>query len=112
MNGMNALTGKSLSGLDHLRQSVRDILTTPLGSRIKRRTYGSRLYQLVDAPASQETLLQIYAATAEAILRWEPRFQLSQVTSTTNTNGQVALTLTGNYLPEGRTVTLDGIVVN
>lgn len=33
MMGMHAATGSSLTGLDHLRQSVADILTTPIGSR-------------------------------------------------------------------------------
>ena len=31
MRGMSSDTGKALSGLDHLKQSIRDILTTPLG---------------------------------------------------------------------------------
>ena len=34
MNGVNSRTGKRLSGSDHLRQSVSDILSTPLGSRV------------------------------------------------------------------------------
>lgn len=29
MQGLNATTGQSLAGLDHLRQSIADILTTP-----------------------------------------------------------------------------------
>ena len=32
MNGMDATTGRRLSGIDHLRQSIRDILTKSLGS--------------------------------------------------------------------------------
>jgi phage baseplate assembly protein W len=49
MIGLDASTGKQLSGMAHLRQSVRDILTTPIGTRVMRRDYGSRLYRLVDA---------------------------------------------------------------
>ncbi|HAL68756.1 MAG TPA: phage baseplate protein, partial [Pseudomonas sp.] len=33
MIGLDRRTGESISGLDHLRQSIEDILTTPLGSR-------------------------------------------------------------------------------
>lgn len=112
MNGTNASTGKQLAGLDHLRQSVRDILTTPLGSRVMRRDYGSRLPELVDAPMNGETVMDLYAATAEALQNWEPRFQLTQVTMTSATPGAVVLDLTGIYKPDGQTVTLDGIQVN
>ncbi len=39
MKGMSAETGKALEGLEHLKQSITDILTTPIGSRIMRREY-------------------------------------------------------------------------
>jgi phage baseplate assembly protein W len=111
MDGMNANTGTRLTGINHLRQSIRDILTTPLGSRVMRRDYGSRLYQLVDAPMNRGTLLQIYAATAEALRQWEPRFRLERVRAETAEPGRVVLELTGEYLPDGQEVTLDGIEV-
>ena len=111
MNGTSSITGKPLSGLDHLRQSIRDILTTPIGSRVMRRDYGSRLYQLVDAPMNRSTLLEIYAATAEAIAKLEPRFRLQKVTASTAAPGHVTLDMTGQYLPDGRVVTLDGVEV-
>lgn len=111
MDGIDASTGKRLGGLAHLRQSLRDILTTPLGSRVMRREYGSRLFQLVDAPLNRSTLVDLYAATAEAIERWEPRFQLTLVRAVSNTPGHVELDLSGLYLPDGKIVQLDGIVI-
>lgn len=111
MRGCDAATGKFLDGLDHLRQSVRDILTTPIGSRVLRRDYGSRLFELIDAPMNRATLMALYAATAEAIARWEPRIQLQSVTATQAEPGRVVLSLTGLYLAEGRQVTIDGIEV-
>ena len=39
-SGMNNTSGKAITDIDHLRQSVRDILLTPQGSRIARREYG------------------------------------------------------------------------
>lgn len=111
MQGINATTGKRISGINHLRQSIRDILTTPIGSRVMRREYGSRLMELVDAPMNRGTLLQIYAATAEAISRWEPRFRLMQVRAETAEPGRVVLELTGEYLLNGQVITLDGIEV-
>lgn len=113
MNGTSATTGRHLDGIEHLRQSIRDILATPLGTRVMRRDYGSRLFQLLDAPVNGATLLQIYTATAEALARWEPRFRLERVVrnGTTSAPGALSLDLVGEYLPDGRAVTLDGIVV-
>lgn len=111
MRGTNVFTGKELAGVDHLRQSIHDILTTPIGSRVMRRDYGSRLYQLVDAPMNRSTLLSLYAATVEAIARWEPRFKVQKVIASAASPGSVTLDVTGLYLPDGKTVTLDGIVV-
>lgn len=111
MNGTNTTTGKHLSGLDHLSQSVRDILTTPVGSRVMRRDYGSRLYQLVDAPMNRSTLLELYAATAEALGQWEPRLKLQRVHARSARPGCVVLDITGEYLPGGQVITLDGIEI-
>ena len=112
MKGMDRYTGKPLSGIDHLRQSIADILTTPVGSRVMRRDYGSDLFRLVDAPANRTTLIKIYAATAAAIQKWEPRYKLDQVTcDEIGTNGVITLTLRGFYRPEGKQITLEGLVI-
>lgn len=119
MDGINALTGKRLSGLAHLRQSITDILTTPLGSRVMTRTYGSRLFNLIDAPMNQQTIAELRAAVAEALngtnprdgQPWEPRFKLTRVAVVAASPGRVEFDLTGEYLPDGQVVTLDGIVV-
>lgn len=77
--GMNAATGKRLAELEHIRQSVRDILTTPIGSRVMRRDYGSMLPELIDQPLNGATLLRAYAATVMALIRWEPRIRVARV---------------------------------
>ncbi|EPB1814032.1 GPW/gp25 family protein [Escherichia coli] len=79
MNGVNSRTGKRLSGVAHLRQSVSDILTTPIGSRVLVRGYGSDLFSLVDNPRDDLTRLQIIAASATALARWEPRLKVTRV---------------------------------
>ena len=111
MQGMNRNTGQPLSGIDHLRQSIIDILTTPVGSRVMRRDYGSRLYELVDAPMNRATLVDIYAATAEALLKWEPRLRLLSVNVVSIDNGHITLSLMGEYLPDKKVMTLAGLVV-
>ena len=79
MIGTHAATGKRLEGDAHLAQSIADILTTPLGSRVMRREYGSQLADLIDWPLNNATKLQAFAATAMALMRWEPRIRLSSV---------------------------------
>jgi phage baseplate assembly protein W len=111
MDGINATTGKPLGGIAHLRQSIRDILTTPIGTRVMRRDYGSELPRLVDAPMNQSTIMRIIAATAGALDRWEPRFKLIQCKVVAAAPGRVELDLIGKYLPDGREITLDGIEV-
>jgi phage baseplate assembly protein W len=112
MRGMNAQTGQALGGLQHLRQSIIDILSTPVGSRVMRRDYGSRLFELIDAPLTEATLIDLYAATAVALAEWEPRFRLHRVRSAGITEeGRTSLTLEGEYLPEGREVSLEGILL-
>lgn len=101
MSGMHRATGRALSGIDHLRQSIADILTTPIGSRVMRRGYGSALPTLVDQPDNGTTRVRVYAATASAIMRWEPRLLLSSVRIASGTRpGQTVLDIAGVYTPE------------
>jgi len=111
MHGMDGIGGRPLQGIDHLRQSIRDILTTRIGTRVMRRDYGSRLPDLVDAPITPLLAMDLYAATAQALRRWEPRLKLQSIAIENAAAGSVTLVLTGLYLPDGKPVTLDGIVV-
>lgn len=79
MRGTNALTGRAIEGAAHLRQSITDILTTPIGSRIMRREYGSLLPELIDQPFNGATRMKLFGATATALMRWEPRLRLTRI---------------------------------
>lgn len=70
---MNRTTGRRLDSLEHLQQSVTDILTTPIGSRAMRREYGSMLPAMLDQPDNLATQTRLFAAGAAALMRWEPR---------------------------------------
>lgn len=111
MIGIDATTGRYLDGLAHLRQSIRDILTTPLGTRVMRRDYGSRLFALIDAPLNNATSLQITAATIEALARWEPRIAVQRVRTTSARPGHVSLDIEGTYTITGRPVLIEGLEV-
>lgn len=98
MIGMHRTTGQAVDGLDHLSQSIVDILTTPIGSRVMRRDYGSLLPELIDQPDNGPTRLRVYAATATALMRWEPRLRLLHVALQTGVRpGQVVLDIEGFY---------------
>ena len=114
MLGINAHTGQTLAGLDHLRQSIADILSTPLNTRVMRRDYGSRIPELIDQPITPRLAVELYAATAEALRRWEPRFKLTRVRLTDARAGWVEITLEGEVRLqgfEGQTVTLSGLSI-
>lgn len=95
MPGMNAISGETLAEFDHIRQSIRDILTTPIGSRVMRREYGSMLAELIDQPLNDATLLRAYAASVMAITRWEPRVRVLRVNRQVDTHqhGRAQLTI-------------------
>lgn len=76
---MSRTTGQPITRVEHLRQSIGDILTTPIGSRVMRREYGSLIPELIDQPLNGATTVRLYAAAAAAIMRWEPRLRVSRV---------------------------------
>jgi phage baseplate assembly protein W len=94
MLGMSASTGAALSGDAHLIQSIGDILSTPVGTRVMLRDYGSALFELIDAPFNPATRLRMYAATAVALQRWEPRIALTRVAIEPDPSAAGAFTIT------------------
>ena len=75
-----------------------------MGSRIRRRRYGSEVPELIDQPLNSATQLRIYAATAFALRRWEPRLQLASVQLTRDTDGAITLLLDGTANGQGITL--------
>lgn len=100
MIGMDRRTGQPLSGIAHLRQSIEDILTTPLGSRRMRPEYGSKLRRFVDLPVNEGWKSAVQAEVARVLGRWEPRLKLERVRVTAVVGGQIRLQLTGVYLAQ------------
>lgn len=98
MIGMDRRTGKPLSGLAHLRQSIEDILTTPLGSRRMRPEYGSTLRRYVDLPVNEGWKSAVQAEVARALGRWEPRLQMERVKVVSVVDGKITFQLSGKYL--------------
>lgn len=101
MTGIDASDGRALGGIAHVRQSVRDILLTPVGSRVLLRGYGSRLHELVDRPLGPALLAAIQAEAAGALVRWEPRLRLRRIRAEGVSGGRVTLSVEADYLPDG-----------
>lgn len=100
--GLNARTGEPLSDWGHVEQSIRKILTTPIGSRVMRRTFGSDLPDLVDRKMTAANILKVYSAAALVILRWEPRFRMSAGRIVkADATGRLAIEIYGTYYPRG-----------
>ena len=92
---MNRHTGRALSGDDHLGQSVVNILSTPKGTMVMLRDYGSDVPGILDQPMNGETLVDLFQAIAEALDDWEPRIQLERVQLVAASAGQAEFNLTG-----------------
>ena len=97
MIGMDRRTGLPISGVEHLRQSIEDILTTPLGSRLMRPEYGSTIRRFLDLPVSEGWKSAVQAEAARALKRWEPRLELTQVQVLSVLGGRITFRLSGIY---------------
>lgn len=100
MIGMDAATGKPLTGLEHVRQSIRRIIQTQLGRRIQRRHYGTDLMSLVSAPGNPAMRLKVIGAIAGAILKWEPRVKISHILFHVDSDGRAIVKTFCSYLGE------------
>lgn len=89
----------------HLAQSIADILTTPIGTRVMRPDYGSNIPRLIDQPMNKSWKLKVYAAAAEALDKWEPRIRLEKVAITAVGSAYAELELTYTIRETGETIT-------
>ena len=102
--GMNRNTGLGISDTEHISQSMRDILLTPVGSRVMRREYGSLLSALIDMPQNPALRLQIMVACYSAIQKWEPRIRLTAISFETGDAGEMSVEITGMRTDTGASV--------
>lgn len=79
MSVMNAAAPGALLGDAQISQSISVILSTPAGSRVCRRDFGSELPALIDQPVNAGTRQRLLGATALALLRWMPSLRITRV---------------------------------
>jgi len=79
---LNSRGGIALaSDEEKIAQSIRIILSTPIGQRVMRPTFGSRLNELIFAPMNPETFGLAEMYVQDALNFWEPRIQVLEVTA-------------------------------
>lgn len=94
--GMDRNSGQTLGDLEHIRQSVRDILITPIGSRVMRRDYGSLLSALIDQPQSPAVKLQVMArVTWRCCAGNHVSLTLTGITLESTYDGKLAVNIAG-----------------
>lgn len=99
--GINAATGGTITGFDHVLQSLTDIFTTNFGERVMREFYGSFVPVLLGRTNISRTEAPLFmTAVATAILQWEPRFHVTRIgTETAGRDGTLQIVVEGEYRP-------------
>lgn len=62
-----------------IENSIKDILLTPLGSRVMLPEYGSRLFELIDRKVDDEFRADLACFVIEAVEKWEKRVKIDEV---------------------------------
>ena len=86
-----------VSGVENIERAIRIILNTPIGQRVMRPTFGSRLHELVFAPINSETLGLAEMYVQDALTFWEPRIEVLDVNSQADPDHAHILLITLNY---------------
>lgn len=94
-NGAGALA--LASGAQAIRQSLLLLLSTLPGERVRRPDYGCDLNQLMFAPNDATTQGLAIHYVAQAVRRWEPRVEVTEVDAVADANAPSVLVLTLNY---------------
>lgn len=77
--GMDRVTGKVLTGWDHVIQSMLLIFSTRYHERVLRRWVGSFVPHLIGQNATETTITRFYWAIATGIDLWEPNYRIQRV---------------------------------
>lgn len=111
MLGMDETNGSHKDGFSYLKQRVKNILSTPKGTRVMRRWYGSELFNLIDRPINGDLVADIYAACVTALFDFEAEFELLRVSVVSAKKSLIVLNLEGRYLANGEIVHIDNIEI-
>lgn len=90
---------KTYEGLEVILQSIYVILNTPKGSRVWQPEFGCGLMEYVWDLADDKTISKMRSEIESALVRWEPRINLSSVSVEFNPykQGVVNISIDFNY---------------
>ena len=98
--GIDAQTGLTIKGWDHLVQSLRDIFLTSFGARWHREWFGSFVPAALGRNITRDDLVPLIIAITSAIEQWEPRARVSGIEiGGALRDGRLLLDLTIAYRP-------------
>lgn len=99
--GLNAETGGTLTGWEHVLQSLENVFTTSFGDRIAREWYGSFVPAMLGrANINRQEAPLFMTALATAIMQWEPRFHVTAIQlSEAGRDGALSILIEGEYRP-------------
>ncbi len=99
----------SSGGEDSIRESIIIILTTAKGERVMRPDFGCEINELVFAQNTTSTATLIEFYIKEALLKWEPRIEVLDVSATPDEDERDKIDINIEYMVK-TTNTRDNLV--
>ena len=104
---INKNNGQGLMSIqESIQQSIEDIITTPIGSRVMRRTYGSLIFELLDQSINDALILKCYSAIYTAVSIWENRINISRIKASSVDGTGLVFDIEGFYKTTGQEMNL------
>jgi phage baseplate assembly protein W len=100
MSGIDAVTGETLSGFDHVLQSLEKIFNTSQGARVMREWFGNPGLKLLGENMTDETILLWFNTLYMLVELFEPRFRIVKFyVDDLDRLGFAEFTIVGEYRP-------------
>lgn len=90
--------------LTSIEESIKDILLTPLGSRVMLPNYGSRLFELIDRRIDDDFRSDLAYFVIEAVEKWEKRVKIKRVKLNSLNNAKLSFSV---HLKSGESLEID-----
>lgn len=107
MIGIDRQTGKRVTDYDQLVSRVIQVMTTPLGGRIKRSKFGSNVRQYLSANMSDIMLVKLQSAALEAFHNTENGLQDFNVDRCVASRHETGLNLYFSGIWQGRKINFE-----
>ncbi len=102
-NGIDARTGRALSGFAHLQQSIAKIVMTIPTERVMRLDFGMNPTRHLGRNISAALAAAFYRDVIVAVHRWEPEYRIRRLQLVAlDRLGGFGVLFEGAYYPEGR----------